>query len=213
MYIPAHFAEPDPEKLHALMRAHPLATVVTTSSAGLSADHLPLHIAMASDGRLLLRGHVARANPLWRNAADGVAALAVFAGPEAYVTPTWYPAKRDHGRAVPTWNYAVVHAHGSLRAIDDPAWLRSVLAELTAAHEGARPQPWTLDDAPSDYIDAMLRAVVGIEIEVQRLEGKYKASQNQPAANRAGVIEGLRGEGREQARAMADLVEESAPPR
>jgi transcriptional regulator len=148
---------------------------------------------------------VARANPVWREAAPGAEVLAIFHGPEAYITPSWYPTKADGGKAVPTWNYAVVHARGTLRIIDDVAWLRASLEALTAENEAAFAEPWRLADAPADYIDTMLRAVVGIEITITRLEGKWKVSQNQPTQNRAGVATGLRTGGAE-AQAMADLV-------
>lgn len=206
MYIPSHFEETRPDVLHALMRAHPLATVVTLSSSGLVANHLPLHLSIEPDGAAVLRGHVARANPVWHAFESVHETLAVFQGAGHYITPGWYPAKHEHGRAVPTWNYVAVHAHGALRAIDDPAWLRRTLAQLTAAHEGARAQPWRIDDAPADYIERMLRAVVGIELRITRLEGKWKLNQNQPAENRQGVVAGLREEDSDAARAVAGLV-------
>lgn len=185
MYLPAHFAPPGTDALHALMRAHPLAVLVGKTADGLDANHIPLHF-FAEGEHGVLRGHVARANPLWRT-LDGQAVLAVFQGPDAYVSPSWYPSKKENHRAVPTWNYAVVHAHGTLRAVDDAAWLRTLLTAMTAVHEAAQAEPWSLDEAPADYIGKMLAAVVGVEIPLTRLDGKWKASQNQPVPNRAAV--------------------------
>lgn len=202
MYRPTHFAEDRVEVLHALMRERPFATLVTQGRAGPEADHLPLHLT--SDGRL--QGHVARANPIWRNAAD-TDVLAIFHGPQAYVTPSWYATKREHGRAVPTWNYVVVHARGRLRAVDDADWLRRQLDELVECHESGFDHPWRIDDAPADYIERMVAAVVGIEIEIAELTGKWKVSQNQPAINRAGVVAGLRQQGTTDCLAMAGLVD------
>ena len=202
MYLPAHFAETRAEPLHALMRERPFATLVHCAGGTPTADHLPL--ALSPDGRLL-RGHVARANPLWQTAA-GSEVLAVFHGPQAYVSPGWYPTKREHGKAVPTWNYVTVHAHGRLRVVDDPGRLREMLDELVDRHEEGFEPRWRIADAPADYIDSMLRAIVGVEIEIGRLEGKWKVSQNQPAANREGVVAGLRDRGGDEAGAMADLV-------
>lgn len=205
MYLPSHFAETRPEVLHAAMRAHPFATLASTGPEGLTADHLPLQLAVDGDGRCRLLGHVARANPLWREAA-GREVLAIFHGPQAYVTPSWYPTKREHGKAVPTWNYVVVHARGRLTALEDPALLRALLDDLVDRHEAARAEPWHIDDAPADYIDKMLSAIVGIEIAVTQIEGKWKASQNQPAANRTGVVAGLRERGSADDLALAALV-------
>ena len=205
MYLPGHFAETRVEVLHALMRAQPFATLVTQGADGLAADHLPLHLdaGLASHGAL--HGHVARANPLWRH-ADGAEVLTIFQGPQAYVTPSWYPTKRADGKAVPTWNYVVVHARGRLRAIDDPAWLRAQLETLVDRHEAPLPEPWRIADAPPDYIEKMLKAIVGIEIVISEVTGKWKTSQNQPEINRAGVVAGLREQGTEDALQMAELV-------
>lgn len=197
MYLPAHFESRDEGTLAALMSAHPLAQVVHAGADGaLDADPVPL---LYDPATRTLRGHVARANPLWRTAGDKPV-LALFSGPDAYVSPNWYPSKAATHKAVPTWNYLVVHAHGTLRARDDVAWLRAFLPLLTARHEAAQPRPWALADAPEDYLQQMLRAIVGIEIAVARLVGKVKASQNRSAADRAGVAAGL-GE-----HAMAALV-------
>lgn len=205
MYLPAQFEETRREVLHALLREHPFATLVTQGRDGLTADHLPLHLS--SEGSLLgtLQGHVARANPLWKQSAD-TQALVIFQGPQAYVTPSWYPTKRQHGKAVPTWNYVVVHARGGLRVIDDPVWLRAQLDILVGEHEAGFADPWRIDDAPPDYVDKMLAAIVGIEITLTELTGKWKISQNQPEANRAGVVAGLRQQGTRDAQCMAGLV-------
>lgn len=205
MYIPKHFDEPRTDVLHALMRARPLATLITLQPGGLAADHVPLHLSVDAASPLgMLRGHVARANPLWQGHAEGVEVLAVFQGADAYVTPSWYPTKRETGKAVPTWNYAVAHAWGALRIVEDAAWLRTHLEALTAQHEAAFAEPWQVADAPRDYTDKLIAAIVGIEIVIGRLAGKWKISQNQPAQNRAGVIDGLRAGGCSE---MAALVE------
>lgn len=196
MYLPSHFAEQRPEVLQALMRAHPLATLVTLGPDGLMANSIPLLWSEGGRGHGILRGHVARANPLWQESRPDVEALVIFQGNQSYVSPSWYPAKAEHGRVVPTWNYVMVQARGPLRSVDDTHWLRRLLGELTAEHEHARAIPWSIDDAPTDYIDKMLGAVVGIELEIRELTGKWKVSQNQSLANRAGVVAGLRQEGR-----------------
>lgn len=205
MYLPEHFAENRVEPLHALMRANPFATLLTHGAEGMEADHLPLHLATAGSTCGILQGHVARSNPVWQRAADSDV-LVIFHGPQTYVTPSWYPTKREHGRAVPTWNYVVVHARGRLRAIDDAAWLRRNLESLVAHHEQEFPEPWKIADAPADYIEKMLGAIVGIEIDITGLKGKWKTSQNQPPENRAGVVAGLRRLGTDDASAMADLI-------
>jgi transcriptional regulator len=191
MYQPAHFVEQDPDQLAALMQAAPLATLVRSAAAGaeLAADPIPLMAERTAAG-WRLAGHVARANPLWRE-ADGQPVLAIFHGAQAYVSPGWYASKAAHGKVVPTWNYSIVQAHGRLRAVDDPAWLRAFLERLVARREDGRAAPWHVADAPEDYIAATLRAIVGIEIEVTRLEGKLKLSQNRPADDQQGVLHGL----------------------
>jgi transcriptional regulator len=207
MYIPKHFDQPGVDVLHELMRARPLATLVTLLPSGLNADHIPLHLSTADSPLGTLRGHVARGNPLWREHAGDVEVLAVFQGADAYVTPSWYPTKHETGKAVPTWNYAVAHACGALRVIDDAVWLREHLATLTAEHEAAFAEPWRLADAPGDYVEKMIGAVVGIEVVISHLSGKWKLSQNQPTQNRDGVIDGLREGGKADALAIAALIE------
>ena len=191
--------------MHDLVRAHPLAALVTQSSRGLVCDHVPLLVRADGSQFGALVGHVARANPLWQDFDPAARVLAIFQGPAAYITPAWYPTKAETGKAVPTWNYAVVHAQGTLRVIEDRAWLRAQVEALTAHNESPRAQPWAVADAPADYIEAMLGAIVGIEIAVTNLRGKWKVSQNQPARNQEGVIAGLEESG---AKAMARLVRE-----
>ena len=205
MYLPALFEEARSEVLHALMRDHSFATIVTQGADGLAANHLPLHLNTEGSPLGVLQGHVARANPLWRSAANADA-LVIFQGPQVYVSPSWYPTKREHGKAVPTWNYVIVHARGRMRVIDDPAWLRPKLETLVDQHEAGLADRWQISDAPADYIDKMITAIVGIEIEIVDLKGKWKTSQNQPEINRAGVVSGLRLQDTTDAQQMADLV-------
>ena len=205
MYLPKHFEQTDAAALHSLMRAHPLAALVHSGPQGPTADHIPLEFHAGEGPHGTLRGHVARANPLWQQAA-GQTVLAIFGGPQAYVTPSWYAAKREHGKVVPTWNYTVVHAHGVLRVVEDAPWLHALVGRLTDQHEAPRAAPWSVDDAPADYVQPMLRAIVGIEIAVERLVGKWKLSQNRNEADRRGVAEGLAAETGADARAMAAML-------
>jgi transcriptional regulator len=207
MYLPAHFEHNDAAALHALMRAYPLATLVSVQDGLPCADHVPLEFDAAAQ---LLRGHVARANPLWQGAA-GQPVLAIFSGPQAYITPSWYTAKATTHKVVPTWNYAVVHAQGAMRVVDEAPWLHALVSRLTAQHEAPRAAPWAVADAPEDYVQQMLRAIVGIEIPVERLLGKWKVSQNRSAADRLGVAAGLQ-QGDEAQQAMAALVRAPVPP-
>lgn len=212
MYVPKHFAQADVAVMHALMREYPLAAVVVHTSDGLEANHVPLVLHEAPDGFGTLRGHVARANPLAAALAAGARAIAIFTGPDAYVTPSWYDSKREHGRVVPTWNYAVVHAHGTLRAMEDPAWLLAHLESLTDTHEGSREAPWRVSDAPADYVAGLTKAIVGFEMPIERLEGKWKVSQNRSNADREGVANGLAAESAgpgDDAAAMSDAVREA----
>ena len=203
MYLPAHFAQHDAPLLHALMREHPLATLVTMQDGEPSADHVPLEFDVATQ---TLRGHVARANPLWR-AAGGPPVLAVFCGPQAYVSPSWYASKATTHKVVPTWNYTVVHARGTLRAVEDAPWLHGLVSRLTDHHEAPRDTPWAVSDAPDDYVQQMLRAIVGIEITVASLVGKWKISQNRSEADRLGVAAGFAAGGN-GLQTMAALVRE-----
>lgn len=208
MYTPKHFEEPRVEVLHALMRARPLSTLVTLGSCGLSANHLPLLLNEEPPPLGTLRGHVSRSNSMWKELKPGVEALAVFSGPDAYITPSWYATKNETGQVVPTWNYVVAHAYGSLRIIDDPRWLRAHVEELTHQQESRFAEPWRVTDAPAENIARELRGIVGIEMAISRIEGKWKVSQNHPEANRAGVIQGLEGTSDAEAMAIARLVRE-----
>jgi transcriptional regulator len=205
MYLPRHFEQHDPAALRSLMHEHPLATLVTIGADGLTADHVPLEFDASAGEHGTLRGHVARANPLWRH-AGGLPVLAVFGGAQAYVSPSWYPSKAQTHKVVPTWNYTVVHAHGVLHAVEDAPWLHALVSRLTARHESPRAAPWAVSDAPDDYVQQMLRAIVGIEIPLTRLVGKWKVSQNRSEADRAGVAQGLEGEAAADAHTMAALV-------
>jgi len=208
MYLPAHFDEKRLDVLHALVRRHPFGLLVTQTTDGPSANGIPFILdADGAAGLGTLRGHVARAHPVWREAATDVPSLVVFQGPDAYVSPSWYPSKAEHGKVVPTWNYVMVQARGRLRAIDDPAWLLQLVTRLTERHETPRSAPWAVSDAPADYVQTMLRAIVGIELELTSLSGKWKVTQNRPAADRAGVVDGLKRVGDDAAMALAAQVE------
>jgi transcriptional regulator len=205
MYLPSHFAERRLDVLHQTIREAGLATLVTTGPDGLDASHLPFLLEPEpSPGRLV--GHVARANPVWQVTPPESAALAIFLGPDAYVTPSWYQTKRETGRVVPTWNYLAIHAHGRVRFFEERDRLLEVVTRLTDRHEGRRAAPWKVSDAPAEYIEGMLAGIVGVELTVTRLEGKWKASQNRSEADRSGVAEGLELEGRGE---MAKLVRRS----
>jgi transcriptional regulator len=204
MYRPSHFREDRPEVLHALIRTHPFAQLITAGEEGLVANPLPLLLDPEASANGTLRGHLARANDQVAALSAGGQALVIFQGPQAYVSPSWYPSKAEHGKVVPTWNYVAVHAWGTPRVIDDAAWLRRLIADLTVAQEQHRPAPWAVGDAPEDFIDTMVKAIVGIEIPIDRIEGKWKVSQNRSEPDRRGVAEGLRADGDS---AMADLVE------
>jgi transcriptional regulator len=206
MYLPKHFAEDDIAEMHALMRANPLATLVSHGPEGLEANHIPL-LLDATGPCGTLQGHVARANPLWQAGSVAGEVLVVFQGDESYISPSGYATKAAHGKVVPTWNYTAVHAYGELQVIDDPDWIFGQISALTATHEAALPQPWAVTDAPADYIDKMLGAIVGIEITITRLLGKWKVSQNQPAENRASLIAALEGAGDP----MAGLIRQKQP--
>jgi transcriptional regulator len=203
MYMPTHFEETRPEVLHQLVAAHPLATWVVQSGAELLVNHIPFLLDAERGPHGTLVGHVARANPVWQQLASSVA---VFQGPQAYVSPNWYPSKHAHGKAVPTWNYAVVHAHGTPRAIESRDALLEIVTRLTRAHEAGQASPWAVGDAPADFLEQMLKAIVGIEMPIERLVGKWKVSQNRSLPDRLGTAAGLRQQGDAQSLAMAELV-------
>ena len=208
MYLPSSFQEDRLDVLHALIRAHPLAVLITHGSGGLQANPVPCHLD-ATGPQGVLRLHLARANPQLDDLRTATECLLVFQGPQAYISPSWYPSKAATGKVVPTWNYATVHAWGPPRVIDDPQWLRRLVGDLTHTHERDRSRPWAVDDAPADYTYAMLRAIVGVEIPIARIEGKWKVSQNRSAPDRQGVIDGLAAAGD---LVMARLVAERGAP-
>ena len=213
MYIPPSFAERDVPVLHAFIEAHPLGALVTASPSGLFATHLPLVLDRTRGAYGTLNGHVARANPHHELAGEASEALLLFTGADAYVTPSLYPSKAKDGKVVPTWNYIAVHAHGTLRFVRETNALRRHLEQLTAQHESARPRPWSIADTPDGYVDKLLGAIVGVEIEITRLDGKWKMSQNRPADDIEGVIEGLGASEDPRQREVAEIVRERRPDR
>jgi transcriptional regulator len=210
MYQPPHFREDRLEVQHALIRMHPLGLLVSAGKGGLMANPVPFLLLPDASEHGTLHCHVSRANPHWRELGAVEECLVVFQGPQQYITPSWYETKRETGKVVPTWNYATVHAWGKPHVIEDTEWLRRNVEGLTRSHEGARPAPWAVDDAPPEYVAAQLRGIVGIEIPIARIEGKWKVSQNRPEADRAGVVAGLRKHG-EASAPMASLVAERLP--
>lgn len=206
LYTPLPFRESRPEVIFAALRAYPLAHLVSAQGEEVIATPVPLLLEEGERPRLI--GHLARANPFAQ--ARPARALAIFSGPDTYVTPSWYAAKREHGKVVPTWNYVVVHVRGTLSWHDDPAELRAIVEALTAAHEAARPKPWAASDAPEDFIAAQLAAITGFTLAIETIEGKWKMSQNRPEADREGVIAGLREEGKDE---IAALIVASDPKR
>jgi len=184
MYTPAHFRLADPAALHRIIREHPLGVLVTTTADGLDANHIPFEFDPDAGPHGRLTAHVARANPVWQQCADGADVLVIFRGHESYISPNWYPSKHETHRQVPTWNYEVVHAHGRLTVQDQDSFVRGVVARLTRTHEAPEPRPWKMGDSAPEYIDGMLRAIVGIEIAITRLEGKSKLSQNREPRDR-----------------------------
>jgi transcriptional regulator len=206
MYTPKHFEETRVDVLHDLIRTYPFGSLVTLTPGGLDANHIPFEVDPTPGPFGTLRGHVARANPVWRDVARDAAALVIFQGVDGYISPSWYSTKTETGKVVPTWNYAVVHAHGVPRFIDDRAWLRAFVEKLTSRHEAGRPEPWKITDAPADYIDKQVGAIIGLEMPITRLIGKWKVSQNRPPDDQDGVVQGLLRERGESGAAMADLV-------
>ena len=191
MYLPSAFRQDDLAELHAQLQANPFALLTSAGAAGVQASHLPLLLEPDEGEFGTLYGHFARANPHWRDLQGGAEALAVFSGPDAYISPGWYPAKAEHGKVVPTWNYIAVHARGPVELIDEPERLLQIVSRLSDQHESGRERPWAVSDAPSEYIDSMLRAIVGFALPIRRLEGKWKLGQNRSAADQAGVRDGL----------------------
>ena len=191
MYLPSAFRQDDLAELHAQLQANPFALLTSAGATGVQASHLPLLLAPDEGEFGTLYGHFARANPHWRDLQGSAEALAVFSGPDAYISPGWYPAKAEHGKVVPTWNYIAVHARGPVELIEDPERLLQIVSRLSDQHESGRARPWAVSDAPRDYIDTMLRAIVGFALPIRRLEGKWKLGQNRSAADQAGVRDGL----------------------
>jgi transcriptional regulator len=190
MYQPDHFRVDDAAQMHALMRSRPFATLISAGSLGLYASHLPT-VLKDEEPHGVIECHLARANPHCKDLDGNHEALMIFRGPDGYITPNWYPSKAQHGKVVPTWNYAAVHAYGRPQVMDDEAWLRRHVGELTAQQEKSEPRPWALSDAPKTYIDAMLRGIVGFRFVISRLEGKWKMSQNREMQDRESVVKGL----------------------
>jgi transcriptional regulator len=206
MYMPTQFKEERIEVLHAAIRAARLGTLVTLGPDGLEASHVPMLVDPDPAPYGTLRGHIARANGQWRAPAKDTEALAMFLGPHAYVTPSWYATKKETGKVVPTWNYVAIHAYGKVEFFDDPDRLLAVVAGLTDMHEKPRAGPWAVSDAPADFVRAQLKGIVGFQLPIARLQGKWKMSQNRNAADRSGVVAGLAGERGEAEGAVARLV-------
>lgn len=202
MYIPQHFAETRPEELHRIIREHPLGMLVTPGEAGMDADHVPFEFDPGAGAHGVLTAHVARANPLWQRCPTGTQVMVVFRGAQAYISPSWYPSKHEAHRQVPTWNYEAVHVHGTLTVRDDERFVRGLVARLTRRHEATEPQPWKMGDAPPDYIDSMLRNIVGIEIAVTTMTGKSKLSQNKDERDRLGAADALAARGQAELAAL-----------
>jgi transcriptional regulator len=195
MYVPAHFSVPDNEALYQLIRENPLGILVTSGGSGLDANHIPFEVDPQQGQHGVLRAHVARGNPVWKDVRDGAEVLVIFRAEDAYVTPNWYPTKHESHKQVPTWNYRVVHAHGTITFHDDETFLRGLVGRLTRAHEASQPVPWQMSDAPKVYIAAMLKAIVGLEIGITRLVGKFKLSQNRELRDRLSLGEALKKQG------------------
>jgi len=207
MYTPKHFEEHDITVLHALMRSHPLGAWVTQAEEGLVVNHIPFHIDPARGEFGTLIGHVARANPIWKSLSEERASVVIFQGPQAYITPSWYPSTKEHGKAVPTWNYAVVHAHGVACAVEDSDWVLKHVTQISDLHESGSAVTWRVSDAPPDYIDGMLKAIVGIEIPINKVDGKWKTSQNRLLPDKLGIMAGLNERGDASSKQMAELLQ------
>jgi transcriptional regulator len=213
VYSPSQFQETRPEVLHEHMRQHPLAAIIAATAGGLQANHVPL-ILEPDRGELgTLQGHIARANSIWRDLAAGAEVLVIFQGASHYISPNWYPSKARDGKVVPTWNYVVVHARGRISWIHEAAWLREFVTRLTVRHEPSDGSAWQVSDAPSDYIDQMLSAIVGLEIAITEITGKWKLSQNRNAVDRAGVVSALSASPAAASQQMASLVDAAGRPR
>jgi transcriptional regulator len=206
MYEPPLHRKESLEAQHALIRSQPLGLLICNGPAGLEANTIPFLIDASASKLGTLRAHMARANKQWRSLGKADEALVVFQGPDRYISPNWYATKRETGKVVPTWNYVMVQARGKPRVIEDAEWLRAQIDELTRTHEGRRPAPWAVSDAPADFIAMQIKAIVGLEIEIAHIAGKWKVSQNRPAPDREGVVAGLTAEGEPTALDMAEIV-------
>jgi len=206
MYCPSHFSERDSAVLLDLIEQYPLACLIANTPAGLVADHIPLLHEPGSGAFGKFIGHVARNNPLWQYPSEQQL-LVIFQGASSYISPNWYASKKEAGKVVPTWNYAVVHAYCSLRAVHEPEAILPILERLTHQHEAGQTHPWKISDAPEDYIERMLNNIVAIELSIHRMEGKWKVSQNQPIQNRQTVVQGLLAQGGDESALMAQLVQ------
>ncbi|WP_339858307.1 FMN-binding negative transcriptional regulator [Pseudohongiella acticola] len=207
MFVPSHFREDDIGKLHQYIRDIGLGLLIVADEDGIEANHIPFHLSIEQDGKFTrLQCHVARSNPVWSRLTPKARVLVVFQGPDAYISPSWYKTKTETGRVVPTWNYLAVHAEGTARTVEDPVWLKDHLHRLTSQQESDMDQPWSVDDAPADYVDRLAQAIVGIEIDIETLTGKLKASQNQPESNRVGVKKGLENRGEKGDCIIASLI-------
>ncbi|WP_027799342.1 FMN-binding negative transcriptional regulator [Paraburkholderia dilworthii] len=204
MYVAAHFNEPHKDVLHSLIVQNPFGTLITCGKSGLDANHIPLELAPDEGDLGVLHAHVARSNPLWQDVVDGDEVLVVFRAGDAYISPTWYPSKHETHRQVPTWNYVVVHAHGRIRIRDDEKYVRGVIARLTRTHEATQPAPWKMGDAPGEYIDTLVKSIVGVQIDITRLVGKSKLSQNKDARDMQGAGEALKARGNRIGDAMLE---------
>lgn len=209
MYIPKAHEETRIDVLHDLMKMHPLGCLVTLGEDGLLVNHIPFLVDSSAGELGTLKCHVARANPVWKNFSNTIDSVVVFQGPHSYVSPNWYPTKHQTGKAVPTWNYAVAHAHGIPKVIEDPVWLLDLVAKLTAVHEASQRLPWKVADAPEEFTHRLLEMIVGIEIPISKIEGKWKLSQNRPKADRLGLMAGLEAQGDEASQSMAAMVMKS----
>jgi transcriptional regulator len=209
MYIPRHNEEKRVSVMHSLIVSRPLATLVTLGASGLIASHIPLVLEDDGSPFGVLKGHISRANTQWRDLDSNVQALAIFAGHQHYITPNWYPGTKEHGKEVPTWNYVVVHAYGPLNVIHDEHWLLTNVEKLTDIQESSSPVPWKVSDAPQDFIRSQLKGIVGLELPIQKLEGKWKVSQNRSEPDRNGVIEGLAQLNTPESIAMKALVKDA----
>jgi transcriptional regulator len=195
MYVPTHFNESRTEVLHDLIKQHPFGILFTHGASGLDANHIPFELDPRQGEMGVLHAHVARANPVWKDVSDGAEVLVVFRVADAYVSPTWYPSKHEFHKQVPTWNYVVAHAYGRITIRDDERFVRGLVARLTRTHEASQPAPWKMTDSSKEYIDTMLKAIVGLEIEITRLVGKSKLSQNKEVRDIRGAGEKLKAQG------------------